>query len=104
MKPINPSPYFVIYGVLMFLLPWLIFASFIVRGLLYARSRGISLFSTTASAQIRELRRTDSRAAFLHQRTFRWLIITLVMWLIGFAVMGLTLYLLYRQGGLRNSE
>jgi hypothetical protein len=98
MKPIDPDPYLVVYGVLVFLVPWLIYGSFIVRGLLYARSRGISLFSFTASAQIRKLRRTDNRAAFLHQRTLRWLVITLTMWVIGFAVMCLTLYLLHRRG------
>jgi len=98
MKPIDPSPYLVAYGVLVFLVPWLIYGSFIVRGLLYARSTGISLFSTASSARIRELRRTDSRAAFLHQRTVRWFFITLAMWFVGFAVMGLTLYLLHRRG------
>jgi hypothetical protein len=98
MKPIDPAPYLVVYGVLVFLVPWLIYGSFIVRGLLYARSRGISLFSSTSSARIRELRRTDSRASFLHQRTVRWFFITLAMWFVGFAVMGLTLYLLHRRG------
>src|SRR2546421_496121 len=40
MALINPSPYLVVYGLLVFLVPWLIFASFIVRGLLYARGCG----------------------------------------------------------------
>ncbi len=98
MAPIDPSPYLVIYGVLVFLAPWLIYGSYIVRGLMYARSKGIFLFSWTGGAQIRALRQTDSHAAFLHQRSLRWFIITLVMWLVGFAVMGLTLYLLHRRG------
>src|SRR5713101_2517377 len=87
-----------VYVVLVFLVPWLIYGSFIVRGLMYARSRGISLFSSTASAQIRALRQTDSRAAFLHRRSLRWLVVTLATWLAGFAVMCLTLYLLHRRG------
>jgi len=98
MKPVDPDPYLVVYGVLVFLAPWLIYGSFIVRGLLYAQSRGISLLSRTSGAKIRELRRTDSHAASLHQRSLRWFIITLSMWLVGFAVMGLALFLLHKRG------
>lgn len=87
-----------VYVVLVFLAPWLIYGSFIVRGLMYARSRGISLFSSTASEQIRALRQSDSRAAFLHRRSLRWLVITVCMWLVGFSAMCLTLYLLHRRG------
>jgi uncharacterized membrane protein (DUF485 family) len=98
MTPIDPSPYLVIYGVLVFLAPWLIYGSFIVRALVYAQRKGILLFSWSDSSQMRMLRQTDSYAAFLHQRTRRWFIITLTMWFVGFAVMGLTLYLLHRRG------
>jgi hypothetical protein len=98
MAPIDPTPFVAIYAVLVFLVPWLVLASFIVRGLLYARSCGIPLVSWTASAQIRALRQTDARAVFLHQRSLRWFRITLVMWFGGFAVMCLTLYLLHRHG------
>ena len=95
---LNPSPYLVVYGVLVFLVPWLIFASFIVRGSLYARRSGISLLSWRASAQIRELRRTDRYAAFLHRRSLCWLTIVATTWFVGFGVMGLTLYLLHQKG------
>jgi hypothetical protein len=49
MKPINPSPYIAAYGVLVFLAPWLVFMSFNVRKLLYARRTGISLWSFRVS-------------------------------------------------------
>ena len=98
MALIDPSPFLVVYGVLVFLVPWLIFMSLIVRGLLYARKCGIPLLSWTASAQIRELRQTDSYAAFLHRRSLRWLMIVVATWLVGFAVMCLTLYLLHQRG------
>jgi hypothetical protein len=98
MTPIDPTPYLAVYGVLVFLMPWLIYGSYIIRGLMYARTRGISLVSWTASAEIRALRLTDSHAAFLHQRSLRWLIIMLVMWLVGFTVMCLTLFWLHRRG------
>jgi hypothetical protein len=98
MRVVDPTPYIVVYGAVVFLTPWLIYGSFIVRGLLYARSKGIGLFSWTASDDIRLLRQADSRAAFLHKRSLRWLIITGVMWLLGFAVMCLTLYLLHTKG------
>ncbi len=98
MTQIDPTPFVAAYVVLVFLVPWLIYGSFIVRGLVYARSRGISLFSRTASAQIRALRQSDARAAFLHRRSLRWFVITVSLWLIGFSVMCLTLYLLHRRG------
>lgn len=98
MKPIDLEPYLLVYGVLVFLAPWLIFGSFVVRGLLYARSKGISLFSLLASSEIRALRRTDNRAAFVHRQTFLWFVITLSMWIVGFLVRFLTLYLLHSRG------
>jgi len=98
MRPIDVTPYVALYGVVVFLVPWLVFASYIVRGLVYARGKGISLFSWTGGAQIRALRNGDSYAAFLHRRSLRWLLITLGMWVVGFAVMGTTLFLLHRRG------
>jgi hypothetical protein len=98
MTPIDPSRYVAVYCVVIFLVPWLIYASFIVRALLYSRRNGISLFSWTASSQMRMLRQTDRYAAFLYRQTRRWFIIMMTMWFVGFAVMGLTLYLLHRRG------
>jgi len=98
MRSLDPTPYIVVYGVVVFLTLWLIYGSFIVRGLLYARSKGIGLFSWTASDDIRILRQADSHAAFLHKRSLRWMIITGIIWLLGFVVMCLTLYLLHRSG------
>jgi hypothetical protein len=37
MLPVDPEPYVAVYVVLVFLVPWLIYVSFIVRKLLYAR-------------------------------------------------------------------
>ncbi|MCO5052086.1 MAG: hypothetical protein M9920_07265 [Verrucomicrobiae bacterium] len=98
MKPLDPTPYVAVYGVLIFLVPWLIYMSFIVRSLLYARRQGVSLFSLTGSAQMRALARVDSYAAFLKRRALRWFVITLTMWFVGFAILGLTLYLLHKRG------
>jgi hypothetical protein len=98
MKPIDPTPYVAVYGLLMFLVPWLIFGSYIIRGLVYARGKGICLFSLTGGAEIRALRQTDSHAAFLHRRSLRWLVITLALWIVGFALLGLTLFFPHRTG------
>ena len=98
MKPIDPSRYVAAYGMLVFLAPWLVCMSFNVRKLLYARRTGISLWSRGASEQIRALRRTDPYAAHLHQCLVMWMKVTLVMWLVGFAVLGLALYLLHSRG------
>jgi hypothetical protein len=98
MTPVDPSPYLAVYGVIVFLVPWLIYGSFIIKGLLYARKHGISLFSLDAGPRIRALRQTDPYAAHLHQRSCRWLLIVAVMWFAGFAVLGLTIYLLHERG------
>src|SRR5690349_12893005 len=98
MTRINPDPYIAVYAVVVFLVPWLIYGSFIVRGLTYARSKGIRLFSWTASTDIRALRETDGYAAWLHRRTLRWLVIMGATWFLGFAVLCLTLYLLHGRG------
>jgi hypothetical protein len=98
MKPIDPSPYVAAYGVLVFLTPWLVCMSFNVRKLLYARRTGISLWSWGATERIRTLRQIDPYAAYLHQRLVMWMKITFVIWLVGFAALGLTIYLLHKRG------
>ena len=98
MHPTDTALCLAICYIPVFLVPWLILSSFIVRNMLYARSKGIPLLSIDASAQIRELRQSDQRAAFLHQRIKRWFYITFAMWLIGFVVMCLTLFLLHQRG------
>jgi len=98
MKPIDPTPYVAVYGVLVFLVPWLIFGSYIVRGLVYAHGQGISLFSWTGGAEIRALRRTDSYSAFFHRQSLRWLVITLALWVVGLVLLGLALLFLHRKG------
>ncbi len=94
----DPSPFLVVYGTVVFLLPWLVYASYIVRGLMYAHSKGIGLFSWPSAASMRALRQIDSRAAFLYQRAKRWFFITLIMWVGGFTAMGVTLYVLHQRG------
>jgi hypothetical protein len=47
---------------------------------------------------MRALVLSDSHAAFLKRRGWRWLFITLTMWFFGFAVLGLTFYMLHRRG------
>jgi hypothetical protein len=98
MKPIAPTPYIAAYEVLVFLAPWLVFMNFNLRKLLYARRTGISLLSRGAAERIRSLRQTDPYAAHLHQRLVLWLKITLIMWFVGFTILGLTLYLLHSRG------
>ena len=98
LKPIDPSPYVVAYGVLVFLAPWLVFMSFNICKLLYAWRNGIPLWSYGASARIRSLRQTDPYAAHLHQRCARWMKITLVMWLVGFALLNAAIYVLHSSG------
>jgi hypothetical protein len=98
MTPTDPTPFVVIYVALVFVPPWVICGSFVVRSLVYAHRRGISLFSSTAPGQIRMLRQTDDRAALLDRCSRRWMVITLAAWVAGFVGLCLTLYLLHRSG------
>jgi hypothetical protein len=98
MKPIDPTPFVAVYVVIVFVIPWLIYASYILRTLHYARRSSIHLLSFNASAQIRTLRQVDPYAADLHRRTLKWLVIVLSIWIVGFAVLVLTLYLLHKNG------
>jgi hypothetical protein len=98
MKPIDPTPFVAVYVVIVFVIPWLVYASYILRKLHYAQRSGIHLLSFNASAQIRALRQIDPYAAELHRRTFKWLVIVLSIWIVGFAVLVLTLYLLHKDG------
>jgi hypothetical protein len=98
MIPTDPTLYVAVYGLLVFLLPWSIFGSYVMRSLMYARNHDIGVFSWIASQKMRRLRQRDNYAAFLHQEVRRWLFITLVMWIVGSAVLAAALYLLHQQG------
>ncbi len=98
MTSLDPTPFVAVYVALVFVLPWVVGGVFVAKALMYARSRGISLFSITAPAQIRALRQIDAHADFLHRRSRRWLVITLAAWVAGFGVMCLMLYLLHQKG------
>lgn len=98
MRPIDPTPYVATYVVIVFVVPWLIYGSFVMRCLIYAQRKGIPLFSLAGAAQMRALRQTDSHAALIHRRAKRWAFIVLAIWFIGFAVMCLTLYWLHSKG------
>jgi len=80
------------------LVPWLILGSFIIRSLIYARSRGISLLSLDSSAEMKVLRCSDPYAAFLHRQAKRWMFITAATWFISFAAVFLTLLILHWRG------
>jgi len=86
------------------LVPWLILGSFIVRSLIYARSRGISLLSLDSSAEMKVLRCNDPYAASLHRRAKRWMFITAATWFISFAAVFLTLLILHWRGVISTGE
>jgi len=95
---IDPEPYVEAYAAIVFLLPWLVFMSFVIRRLLHAKKLGVSLLTGDASVRIRALRGSDQHAAYLYQRSRQWLIATLVAWVVGFIVLGGSLFLLHRGG------
>ena len=75
--PIDPTPYVAVYVITVFIVPWLIYGSFVVRA---------------------GRHQMDSRGEFFRQRALRWRVIVHVMWLVGFTVMALTLYFLHTRG------
>jgi hypothetical protein len=92
MSPINPTPYVIIYILSVFVLPWAICGSFVIRGLARARQLGVNLFSGNAKTQILELQKTDQILSNLSKNTRKWFVIVFISWIMGFSILVFTLY------------
>lgn len=103
--PIDPTPYLLVYTLLVFLFPWAVFAFWVGRQWIYLLKTHPEFAVILSFRQFRELRKLrDHDASFMHmyQMTIRWIKITGVCWVAGFAILAITLFLLDKEGFLIN--
>lgn len=101
MTPIDPTPYVAVYVIVVFLGPWLVFAWLLWREWSFVRSHGIVVTAQnwqTEWPRLKRFRAEDPRARYLHGLVTKWLRVTLVMWVVGFVILGSVLFLLARAG------
>jgi hypothetical protein len=103
--PIDPTPYVFVYLFFVFLIPWSIFAFWAIKHMIYLlRSYPeFAAFMTPKNLkEIKHIRKHDPQLMGLYRKTMRWLFTTLTCWILGFAVLGVTLFLLDRNNLLIN--
>jgi hypothetical protein len=83
MFPINPVPYIIPYVIFFFLLPWSVFVIKLVSEIyyLYRNKKGLNIYSYKDAMRI-----TKSNPEFLkrYKDVKKWLLITIIIWLIAF--------------------
>ena len=94
--PIDPTPFVIPYAIIIFLLPWIICASFMIRNMAFLSKKGLLNWGLDFEKQklAREFMKSDPQARSLYKQLKRWMIITIALWVGGFAVLGTTLYLM----------
>jgi hypothetical protein len=98
--PIDPTPFLIPYALIVFFLPWLVAAVFVLRGLKLLYQSGVmnelnklSPFSFRERREIhRRYLKQNPEAAWVHKNAVRWGILTLAAWVVGFVLIGGTLY------------
>jgi hypothetical protein len=69
-----------VVGLVVGMVPMLIYGSYMVRSLLHARRCGIALLSKSAGAAFRVHLREDEHARLLYRRSVVWFFISLATW------------------------
>ena len=101
MFTINPTPYVFAYAFLVFFCPWCVYATHLVRELRFLMKNDIvqwfnfSFISMWRS--MKQFRKDNPEAKHLYGKVKKWLVITLASWIVGFALLGITLYVLDRN-------
>jgi len=104
---VNGIAFVIAYFALFWLLPWTVFACVVIRSVIYAHKQGISLFCSSfqellsRKAAYRDLVNSDTKAKRLERLGFRWLIITVVLWGVGFALFVPIMIILQETGWVR---
>lgn len=101
MFPIDPTPYVVIYAVIVFLCPWAIYTSYLIRELrVLRRNDVIDWFSITGEQwqKIKEFRKTNPESRYLYGKAKQWMRLTFICWVLGFTILAITLVVLSANG------
>jgi len=92
--PIDLEPFILIYVFIVFLCPWAVFGSYLLRELQFLRKNDmIDWFSVTMEQwnKVNEFRRTNPESRYLYEKVKRWMLITLLCWVFGFAILAVTI-------------
>ncbi|MFQ5846553.1 MAG: hypothetical protein ACE5IQ_02645 [Candidatus Methylomirabilales bacterium] len=94
--PIDVTPYVMVYAAVVFLCPWLILASYLLRELRVLRKHGLLGLTTNAEVwnEIQSFRKTNPESKYLYGKVKQWMKITLTFWVTGFVILCAALYLL----------
>lgn len=103
--PIDPTPYLLVYTFLVFLLPWAVFVFWIGKQWIYlikTHPEFAVILSFKQFRELRKLREFDASLMYMYSKTIRWIKITGLCWVTGFAILAITLFLLDKNGLLIN--
>ena len=98
--PLDPTHFVVPYAIVVFLLPWLISAAYAMRELRLLYQSGVLAemlkvpildFKAQRTMRLRFYEEHPVADA-LHRRLIRCAIITIALWVVGFTILGSTLY------------
>jgi hypothetical protein len=103
--PMDPTPFVIPYGIVVFALPWFITAVYALREMRLLYQAGVMEQANKLSPfAFRERRALHLRflqqnpvAALIHRRAIRWGVATLTAWVVGFALLGATLFWMDRH-------
>lgn len=97
MFPLDPTPFVFAYVIAVFIFPWAVFCSYLIREWNYLKQKKVVGWLWVHPRQwskIWEFRNTDPRSKYLFGKVKQWMFITFVAWVVGFVILGVTLYLL----------
>jgi hypothetical protein len=93
--PLNPTPYVGMYAFVVFLCPWFIYAYCVIQESVYIWRHYPDYLSVCSIKKFKvkiKIREGDAIWGDIHKTTMRWLYITAVFWITGYAVLALVLY------------
>ncbi len=105
MRPINPTPYVLIFIILVFLCPWSVLCTYVIYDVRILSKNNVFSFDLNpirALRKVSKFREKNDKSKYLNEKVKKWLIITLISWVIGFLCLGITLFLLEKNNLLIN--
>lgn len=96
----DPTPYVIPYAIVVFVLPWVISLYYVIRLKAFIHKNpqlpGYKDYNGISNVARHKAGRTLCKAspviAHLYSRVIRWAIVTISSWVIGFALLGVTLW------------
>ncbi len=104
MFPVNPSPYILVYIILVFFCPWCIYGTYVIREIHFLRKHKVFIpFNIiTTWKEVKKFRNKNAKSKYLYSKVKKWFVITIILWVLGFIVLGITLFTLEQNNLLIN--